>query len=275
MVIDEKIVMSVIVLLIILLPVSVFADFGPKPTLSILIKNSKDEACFVTLACDPDTENPDPDKMYLYTDGNIYAYLYKDPSYIATSYVKSNDYFDMKIDSIGYYNITGLGIPYAFNLVLQYESGEVVVSDLGTNDKFYGLVLFDAESGSVKNITALDKEYYMFYYKTIIDILLCVVVTLVVEILISLPFRIKPLKVLVLANIATQILLHTVIFTTYHIFSLLFIFVFLICEIMIWVIEYLIYKKFAKSLSGKSIGLYVFIANLVSMLLSFLSVLIV
>lgn len=114
--------MSVIVLLIILLPVSVFADFGPKPTLSILIKNSKDEACFVTLACDPDTENPDPDKMYLYTDGNIYAYLYKDPSYIATSYVKSNDYFDMKIDSIGYYNITGLGIPYAFNLVLQYES---------------------------------------------------------------------------------------------------------------------------------------------------------
>lgn len=73
--------MSVIVLLIILLPVSVFADFGPKPTLSILIKNSKDEACFVTLACDPDTENPDPDKMYLYTDGNIYAYLYKDPSY--------------------------------------------------------------------------------------------------------------------------------------------------------------------------------------------------
>ncbi len=44
---------------------------------------------------------------------------------------------------------------------------------------------------------------------------------------------------------------------------------------MIWVIEYLIYKKFAKSLSGKSIGLYVFIANLVSMLLSFLSVLIV
>ena len=150
--------MSVIVLLIILLPVSVFADFGPKPTLSILIKNSKDEACFVTLACDPDTENPDPDKMYLYTDGNIYAYLYKDPSYIATSYVKSNDYFDMKIDSIGYYNITGLGIPYAFNLVLQYESGEVVVSDLGTNDKFYGLVLFDAESGSVKNITALDKN---------------------------------------------------------------------------------------------------------------------
>ena len=115
----------------------------------------------------------------------------------------------------------------------------------------------------------------MFYYKTIIDILLCVVVTLVVEILISLPFRIKPLRVLVLANITTQILLHTVIFATYHIFSFLFIFVFLICEIMIWVIEYLIYKKFAKSLSGKSIGLYVFIANLVSMLLSFLSVLIV
>ncbi|NLK87706.1 MAG: hypothetical protein GX279_09475 [Clostridiaceae bacterium] len=142
------------------------------------------------------------------------------------------------------------------------------VSDQGTNDKFNGMVLFDAQSGSVENITMLDKEFYILYYQTILYLLLSVAITLVVEILISLPFKVKPLKVLVLANIATQILLHTVSFLTYRFFSFFFIFALLIYEIIIWAIEYVIYKKFAKSLSGKSIGLYVFIANLVSMLLS-------
>ncbi len=263
-------VVLVIVLLIILMPVNAFADFGPKPTLQVLIKNSEDQACFITFACDYDAENPDPDRMYEYTNGDIRAYLYKDPSYITT--IKCKDYFDMKIDTFGYYNVNGWGIPYAFNLVLQYESGEVVVSDLGTNDKFNGMVLYDVESGSVENITMLDKEFYMLYYQTILYMLLCVAITLVVEILISLLFKIRPFKVLILTNIATQILLHTAILTTYRFLSYFIIIALFIYEIIIWVIEYIVYKKFAKSLSGKSIGRYVFIANLVSMILSFPSI---
>lgn len=264
----KKRVMALIVLLIVLVPANVYADFGPKPTLQVLVKNSRDEACFVTLACDPDTENPDPDKMYLYTDGNIYAYLYKDPSDIADSFSKCSDFFGMKKTVFGYYNVTGRGIPAAFYLVLQYESGDVVVSDLGTDGRFNGMVLFDAQNGSVEKITVMDREFYLLYRETILYMLLCVAITIVVEILISLPFKVKPLRILVLTNIGTQVLLHAALIATYRFFSFFIIFVFFIYEIIIWVIEYAIYRKFAKSLSGRPMWLYVLAANLVSMVLS-------
>jgi len=254
----------IIILLIASLPVIAFADIGPKPSIDIFVANYKNEPFYLTIDCSPYAENPDPEKMYKYEN----TYLYIDPLNIR-DLEEYDDVMSYKRYHFGFYNRQWrIGLPKTFRIYLQYASGEIIVSNPVSNKQFAETIIFDAETGTAGNITMLSLVFYKVNFKIIIVYILAIHLTLLIEILLSVPFGIRPVKVLIITNLITQISFYISAFYIYRYIHDYYIFYFLIMEAVIWFIEYIIYKRFTKS--KKSIGAYVLLANFIKMMISFI-----
>lgn len=89
-----------------------------------------------------------------------------------------------------------------------------------------------------------------------------------IEVLVALPFRIKPLRVIVLANIVTQVIISfgipiTTIYASYTLSVILF-------EILTYLLEFGAYMKFTKEPKWGKVLFYTITANTASLLLGLL-----
>ena len=165
-----------------------------------------------------------------------------------------------------------------FALRFETEKGEYKTFKLGSNDIINGKKI-DATKLE-KNITIdysakeIDTDYNNFILspsdiaKNILCVLCAIIVTILVELAVAKIMKINATKVIIVVNLITQILLHAftyivipVIFNTivFNIFSTV-----IILEILIVLIEFVIYKMKIKDQSYKKLLAYSFIANLVS-----------
>lgn len=94
-----------------------------------------------------------------------------------------------------------------------------------------------------------------------------ILLTCIVELTVAVIFRIFSYKVVLAANIASQIFLHIIVFVTFYTFLRSYTPIIYLCiELIVLVFEYLLYINFIKDKKKSLLAFYVFTANLVSYL---------
>lgn len=271
---------------------TVNADTGPKPTLEITVINPGDSSYYLDLL--------GKEGEYVYyeeTDGNekydnmhdqpIYKYnkdgwkaihmrtwllngkLTGDP----VEKDKNGKVLTMK-HSFGY-----VGVPQKFKIIIQKSDGTIQVSDIIRNGYFNARVKYDMKTNQVlsvrgnilKNGAKLDKEFLK-------DYLVRLLLTLIIEVFLAIPFFYsKPKRLLLIAvvNIITQTFLTIAMLFNYPFMSNMpfntgYLAVLAIGEVLVFLAEYLIYVKLFGKEEKTQIAAYTLIANAVSIAAGFI-----
>ncbi len=266
----------------------VFADVGPKPSVSVAIKGLPSEEIYDVTLLSKDKgggrynvfEGKLEAPASAGVEEDIWAVFvkYKDPDgfyYLQYhSRLTGEDTF-----SWGYYP------PDTFKVLLYFPKyGSFVVSnvtDRYTFESYYTLDLRGVEyktpgTTSVVNVEPGDPHFII----AISDALIRVVLTLAIELLIALAFGYRAKKQLIfiaIVNIVTQILMNAVLVLFRHEAGfLLSALSYVLLEFVIFTIEAILYAIFLKPLSPKPISravtvLYAFLANIASCVVGLIS----
>lgn len=273
----------------------VYADTGPKPTLEITVVNLDDSNYYLDLlgkegeygyfgATDG---NKDYDDMH---DQPIYKYDLDGWKAIhmrtwvlngkLTGDIAETDKNGKVLSmshSFGY-----VGVPKVFKIIVQKPDGTVQVSDIIHNNYFNAHVKYDMKNNIVLSISGnVLKESVELNGKFFMDYLLRVLLTLVIEILIAIPFfyrKLKRIPIIAGVNLITQTLLTIGMIFDYPIlhtmpFNTGYFMVLIIGEILVFLAEYLVYLKVFGVSEKRKIAVYTLLANLVSFIAGFIMVL--
>lgn len=271
---------------------TVNADTGPKPTLEITVINPEDSSYYLDLLgkegeygyFEATNGNEEYDNMH---DQPIYKYnkdgwkaihmrtwllngkLTGDPA----EKDKNGKVLTMK-HSFGY-----VGVPQKFKIIIQKSDGTIQVSDIIRNGYFNARVKYDMKTNQVlsvrgnilKNGAKLDKEFLK-------DYLVRLLLTLIIEVFLAIPFFYsKPKRLLLIAvvNIITQTFLTIAMLFNYPFMSNMpfntgYLAVLAIGEVLVFLAEYLIYVKLFGKEEKTQIAAYTLIANAVSIAAGFI-----
>ncbi len=218
------------------------ADIGPKPSISLEIKNAPNDY-YVGLLVDRDgyINNLEPDDELNVDELKAFETLtgYEEDGWrlftdnpVTSVYFKSNDEHK--------YDFTYM-VPSTFKIIVVSYDGQVYVSNEIKREKFNAECTYDIESGELKeNVLAGAGGYVLFA-------VICYLATIILEGLALLIFGLfnkKNIPCFIGANTITQLFLNAVIiYLHYHGGQLFMIFVVPVAEILIMIIEGLIYRK--------------------------------
>lgn len=277
---------------------SVSADMGPKPTATIKVIGVSEPYYFDILyyigSSDAKVLNEEeifnqidyyyyledyPEVLNGYKDLDDYApyTLYRDiPHYISNP--SSNTF------TLGYYSP-----PSDFKIVLVMESGEVIVSDIIEKTLFNAEFVYDLTDYDITNEqpvlidgvnvyqTGSDYIREIIPWKNIIvQFVFTVFFTLLIEvgILALMMYKLKTsYKLVLIVNVITQSILHiSLILGT--LFASVFgsIGVFIIGELIVFILEIIIYGRFLKEQSKLRAILYALLANIASLVIGLFAI---
>lgn len=250
-----------------MIPQTVYADVAPKPSLTIYVKNYKNQSYYLDVLTKGD--------RLKYSDYGYHAddpkdiremsiYKYNKDGWLATHlrehllFVELKGKYDKKtgymVHSYGYHEV-----PKIFKVIVQYEDGQVVVSNEITTKQFWADVTLDLKTGKVSEIPHVSYTFMHFIF--------LIVLTVLIEVFIAIPFKIKPYGIIVDANIITQIFLHIILLVTFYLLNCTFWYILLyFLEILIVFIEFLIYKRNLEGYSTRTLLTYSFVANMITFL---------
>ena len=250
---------------------TVYADMGPKPSITIHVNNA-----------------PEGQEYYIgllhYWEGNIETehYVYDDSlndkenkaCQIITEYYKSDwSLFRSPRGDAAYYHsyetntyIFDYMVPDHFKVILVTLDGNVYLSDDITKRKFNADFDYDVLTGSIKENVFAGTGIYL------VLVLFSFIFTIVIEGLVLLLFKLfnkQNIKYFFIINIITQIILNGIlIYTLYYGIGLMLLFIFPITELLIIIIESNYYKKRLVNregeVSSKRNILYGIVANIAS-----------
>lgn len=162
-----------------------------------------------------------------------------------------------------------LGTPEHYKVVIiNNDTGETKVTDEIYRKDFNSKIKIDYETMEVNTVSKIES---FFELNNIKNVLITILITITVELIIGLLFGLKKyIKLIVITNLVTNLLLQ---FFQANLSTLLwgasYIFygeVFLGLELVVFIAEYTIYKKYMKDQNKDTIKPYVIVANFVSML---------
>lgn len=154
------------------------------------------------------------------------------------------------------------GTPETYKVVIiNNVTGETRITDVIHREDFSSHITIDVNTMNV--ISKSNNADQIFNIK-IISIAL--IVTIIIEIIIALIMKIKNIKIIFIVNLITNIILQLVLMYM----PVPYISTFTIMEILIVIVEYLMYRKFLKDVSKNKIIIYTLIANIASALLTFI-----
>ncbi|MDR0325350.1 MAG: hypothetical protein LBI19_04545 [Oscillospiraceae bacterium] len=250
------------VVLVFAFPLTASADLGPKSTLTIIVKNPPSEAYYLDLLVTnisyryeddpmtmPDTNDKRVQGLYSYIEEGWYPALYSHIPYTRGDLTGTS--------SAGVMQHNFLMAPAEFKIIIVTQSGEVIVSDIITRNKFFSEIVYNVQTGKASENTVDGFAQFPF----------TLAATLVIEGLLLLLFRFKlrdNWKPFLLVNAGTQAFLY---FSLMGISASSAIFAILaqpLLEIAIIAIECAIYAKTLKGQSRGRIISYAVIANLAS-----------
>lgn len=260
--------------ILMLFPVGVSGDTGPKPSIRIQFKNMGDELCYGTLLSKE--ESTGPARAWDGEEENINLdFVDRDIWEAFVNYEDSDGYYflqwawkvnDTKELAWTYYP------PNEFKVLLYYpETNIFMVSDVCKRyafDTYYTVDMDGIEIGSIKydeNLSGNQRlnMHKSYEFKNEVKALVCrILITVVVEVLIGLlfKFRNKELLYILLINVITQIILN-VLLNVYTGFG--YYFVYLSLESLVFVIETIFYCLMFKKKKGYCV-LYALVANIAS-----------
>lgn len=260
--------------MVMLFPIGVNADTGPKPSVRIKFENMGDELCYGTLLAKE--ESTDPASAWDGKEENInLSFVDRDIWEAFVNYEDSDGYYflqwawivsDTKELSWTYYP------PNEFKVLLYYpETNTFMVSDVCKRyafDTYYTVDMDGIEIGSIKyddNLSSNQRleAFKSYEFKNEVKALGCrMLITVVVEVLIGLlfKFRNKELLYILFINVITQIILN-VLLNIYTGFG--YYFVYLSLELLVFVIEAIFYCLMFKKKKWHCV-LYSVVANVSS-----------
>lgn len=260
--------------LIMMFPIGVSGDTGPKPSVRIQFKNMGDELCYGTLLSKE--ESTGPARAWDGEEENINLdFVDRDIWEAFVNYEDSDGYYflqwawkvnDTKELAWTYYP------PNEFKVLLYYpETNTFISSDVCKRyafDTYYTVDMDGIEIGSIKydeNLSGNQRlnMHKSYEFKNEVKALVCrILITVVVEALIGLlfKFRNKELLYILLINVITQIILN-VLLNVYTGFG--YYFVYLSLESLVFVIETIFYCLMFKKKKGYCV-LYALVANIAS-----------
>ena len=258
--------LCIALLLLIVFPIDIKADVGPKPSIVITFEDMG-EPYYVTLLSKEKTMGPwsafegnaddinlsDADEKEAVT--RFVEYAENDEYYFLNNYMECSK--DNRF-SWTYYP------PKDFKLAIYLvKSGRLIVTDAYTTYAFDSYYRYDASSNKLI-------ENYDHKMETV-NLIVRVVLTIVIEVLIALAFGLKDhLKTIIITNVITQLLLNLFVnITNYYGGLLTVLLTVLFAELAVLIIEAVVYKIIIR----KRAITYAIVANVVSfaagMLLAF------
>lgn len=208
-----SIICAVLCLMFIYSPVAA-ADTGPKPSITITVKNAPDEPYYIGLLEEgKGAVEAEQWEWYRYESANvpdevsdIFVKYYEDGFRLHVSPVGSNI---LPSNDSGEYRF-GYMVPYTFKVLIVTEDRDVYVSDVCTREQFYSQCTYDVAGGEVtedqfsfNNVVYRVAQAVAFFF-----------VTILVESLVLLVFRLfnnLNYKHFIKINIITQIFLNLVL----------------------------------------------------------------
>lgn len=263
-------------------PSHVFADSGPKPSVKITIHGLQEKAYMTLLSKE---ESTGPFGVYEKDNENNYFNNEFGPDEVWKAFINYQDkdgyyfisYFQECTDTFqwNYYP------PNEFKVLIYFpESQSFIVSSESYEryafESFYTISLDQQASlMTQKGIHEIDMDIKkeIFFNEVTYHFIERVIFTILIELLIAFCFQIKKkreLKIIVLTNIVTQILLNFMLqmLSVYYISFFAFL-CYTLLEIVVIYIEAKVYQKYMKDRSkGELIG-YATIANILSLLIGF------
>ena len=260
--------------MVMLFPIGVNADTGPKPSVRIKFENMGDELCYGTLLAKE--ESTGPASAWDGKEENIYlSFVDRDIWEAFVNYEDSDGYYflqwawivnDTKELAWTYYP------PNEFKVLLYYpETNTFVVSDVCKRyafDTYYTVDMDGVDIDSIKYDESLSGNQRLdmhksYEFKNEVKALGCrILITVIVEILIGLlfKFRNKELLYILLINVITQIILNVSlnIYTGFGSY-----FVYLLLELLVFIIETIFYCLMFKKKKWHCV-LYSVVANVSS-----------
>lgn len=269
-----------VMLMLLAIPTTVFADTGPKPSVVISFKGLPDETCYVTLLSKADSTGP---YWVLKENMSNKQYNVKDiDSDIWEKFISYKDednfYFLQYLEKCDKNNPTfewGYYPPQEFKiLVYLKDSDSFLVSDEVYEryafDSYYKIKL--TESNFKDTYIKAQRDYD--YSLEIISLILRIVITILIELLIALLFGYRTKKqilTIAVVNIVTQTILNILLnIVNYKQGQLMFIIIYVLLEIVVFAIEAIVYYRNLSKYSNKPVNkkwltvVYALVANAVS-----------
>ena len=252
------------------------ADMGPKPSITINLKNMKTDNYLIDLLVydesglkykSPLNYNGKEGEQYRAPDGEDTGYnslktitisqleILHEINYDgwiseSTRWEEYLLFADCSGNSEHKHNFGYFGTPDTYKVVIiDNDTGIIKITDIIHRDDFASKITIDVnemkfqQSSSVKLII-----------KNIIE------AELIIEVMIALIMNFKHLKVIIFVNLCTNFMLQILLIVSPNSYYISF----GILELLVIIIEYLIYKKYIKEESNKKILAYTIIANLMS-----------
>jgi hypothetical protein len=255
-------------------PIPTKADMGPKPTLTIVAKNMPQATCYLDLLIRDASENIEPNinhtQEYNAQLLNSLQQYNVDGWHAAMASGTSVPLFgDILCDTTNRecsLTFTYMGVPDQFKIIVVSADSQTVVSNIVDRKAFNSTVTFDYKTGE-----ASEQSPKLSYFLQLISTCSA---TLIIEGLLLLMFSFSlnlNWKPFVLINILTQILLTLVISSAMYFGGILLALVLYIpFELVIFIIEAVLFAYLLKQHSKTRRVIYSLTANVVSFIAGFI-----
>ena len=273
-----------------IIPTTITADTGPKPSVRITFENLGEEPCYGTLLSESESTGPSSawdgiEAHAQYNENPNGQYTYKTFGYDVwkafVDYSNEDDYYflqeawqinETKELAWTYYP------PRHFKILLYFpETGAFAISDVCERYAFdsYFTVNMDGVTLSVTNNTEASMNVKKTYqYRTeLVSLVARTIITILIEMIIAVLFGFRKknqLLLLVGVNCVTQIILNVLLnLIHYNMGPFAFVLFYILLELLVFVIEAFVYCTILKKISTKQKKnwyyiLYAFLANTIS-----------
>ncbi len=249
-----------LLILLLIMPTFVLADLGPKPSITVYLKNIEGKDYLIDLLSDfKDRENLIEEIVEHYQDLKDHEiYKYHEDTWYATSLRNFLLWGDVQGNDEHVHKFTYFGVPGEFKVIIELPDGTIKVSKLIKKTSFDFATTIDVNDMS--SVAGEPSPNYMKHFGIL-------VLTIVIEVAIAFLFKTKKYGSIALVNFVTNTILqilmvNVVAFRT----SLLY---FISAEITILCAEGIVYLDTLK-LDKKKIVLYTVVANVVTAILTFI-----
>lgn len=271
-------------LLVLLLPQTVSADMGPKPSVHITFEGLGEEVCYATLLSKVDSTGPysawdGTEANARYRENADYSYAELDyETWKAFAEYEDGFYFlqeGWRVDETGTLDWTYYP-PSTFKILL-YFSERGVFAESGVYeryafDSYFTVDLTGQDIAAVAAEPIVAERSYDYTWETL-SLLARIVVTIALEIGLALLFGYRAKKQLFLiagVNLVTQIILNLLLnIVNYSAGFMAFVFLYALLELIVFTIEAAVYRglldRWAVKPRGKAVAVvYALLANILS-----------
>lgn len=251
---------------------NVYADMGPKPSITITLKNVKSNDYDIDLLVKGlnDENIPLIKRSKKLTELESKLFEYNEDGWKAEAIRSTILWKSRSKENNNVWNFTYLGVPNHFKVIIVYKDGTISVSKEIHKNSFDYDITIDANNMEVTENSISD-------IRRIITIPL--ITTILCELIIALFFVSKKtmnIITIIITNILTNIPLQMLLLFWGEVFSeisiVLYLISFVILECTVIFIERMIYLKYIKETPKDKIKKYVILSNIISGLLTFVNI---